>query len=67
MRVRSESANGIASVERDIATLRKVVEAMKEPADAARVREAALDARIEVVRAEAAALRDRSWWRRLAG
>ncbi len=66
-RVRTESMTGVASVEQDVATLRRVVEAMKEPADAARAREIALEARIEAVRAEAATLRDRSWWRRLAG
>ncbi len=34
---------------------------------AAQAREMALEARLEAVRAEAAALRDRPWWRRLAG
>ncbi len=34
---------------------------------AARARETALEARLEAVRADAAALRDRPWWRRLAG
>ncbi len=33
----------------------------------ARARETALESRIEAVRAEAAALRDRPWWRRIAG
>ena len=33
----------------------------------ARAREAALESRIEAVRVEAAALRNRPWWRRLAG
>lgn len=66
-RVRVEGAENVASVEHDVAELRKVVEAMKAPAAEARAREVALESRIEAMRAEAAALRDRPWWRRLAG
>lgn len=65
--VRSDGAEQVAGVERRVAELRQVVEAMKAPAAETRVREAALEARIDAVRAEATALRDRPWWRRLAG
>ncbi len=46
---------------------RQFASATATAAAEARAREAALEARIEAVRAEAAAWRDRPWWRRLAG
>ena len=66
-KVRVDGAEQVAGVERHVAELRKVLEAMGGPVAEAQARESALEARIEAVRAEATALRDRSWWRRLAG
>ena len=65
--VRADGAEQVAASRRGRAggrvDLRKVVEAMKASAAELRAREAALEAKIEAVQAEAMALRDRPWWR----
>ena len=61
---RTRGMPGRAGVERHVAELPKVDEAMKAPAAEARAREAALESKIEAVRAEAAALRTMPWWQR---